>query len=588
MKKFIFVCLWMLLMITAAAAQPVELAVNEPKELELPDGYYNLTAVCTNTSSETSYLYVQAEGYTTASAVIPVSKEGTEVIVRGFRVPGKCTVGIDAENPDAVTVSKVEIIKTDAPYVFYAGGDITQVSYIESLGGTYFDRDGKPADPITVLAQNGMNMARIRLSNHPGKGHGDGVYYMPEHFQDLEDCLSLARRAAENGMEIQFTFNYSDYWSNGSRQIIPADWAAQIKQDLGYDIKDASFLNQMTEQQRIQIQDALAQLIYDDTYDVMQKLKAQGTVPMYVSLGNEIRGGMLFPFGNTYDASMNKDRFELVFGDDKDEENDIKCPKDWAGLAKFINAGYDAVKAVSPETQVMIHLDDGSKVDKFTYFLDELENQNAKYDVIGASYYPAWSGNSAVQCREFCDELAEKYDKDIMIMESGFNWNATRKDGNPGQLVEAEVYQDRYPPTKDGHKGFMAELFNELKKVKDGRCVGVLYWDPCMIHVEDSKGNSLAGWAYFEKDDTVDANVVENTTLFDFEGKPIPSLDVYAHTSNSLAVQTYVRMEYQNGVLTSCRQYDNLPAAAVTQTADSAENVSTIYVWDGVSLKKVK
>ena len=41
----------------------------------------------------------------------------------------------------------------------------------------------------------------------------------------------------------------------------------------------------------------------------MSKLKAQGTVPEYVSLGNEIRGGMLFPFGNTYDASMNRDRF---------------------------------------------------------------------------------------------------------------------------------------------------------------------------------------------------------------------------------------------------------------------------------------
>ena len=55
----------------------------------------------------------------------------------------------------------------------------------------------------------------------------------------------------------------------------------------------------------------------------MSKLKAQGTVPEYVSLGNEIRGGMLFPFGNTYDASMNRDRFELVFGDDKNADEDI-------------------------------------------------------------------------------------------------------------------------------------------------------------------------------------------------------------------------------------------------------------------------
>ena len=36
---------------------------------------------------------------------------------------------------------------------------------------------------------------------------------------------------------------------------------------------------------------------------------------------------MLFPFGNTYDASMNRDRFELVFGDDKNADEDIKMPK---------------------------------------------------------------------------------------------------------------------------------------------------------------------------------------------------------------------------------------------------------------------
>ena len=43
----------------------------------------------------------------------------------------------------------------------------------------------------------------------------------------------------------------------------------------------------------------------------------------------------------------------------------------------------------------------------------------------------------------------------------------------------------------------MAELFNELKSVDDNRCLGVLYWDPCMIHVEDkdNKNASLSGWA---------------------------------------------------------------------------------------------
>ena len=499
--------------------------------------YYDLTAVCKNTSEEgVSYLYGVSDGYTAASTVLPVSTEGVKVTVRGIEVEnGKCTIGVGTDGNGVIEVSDVDLVKTDKQNDFIQGGDMTEVDYIESLGGEYKDSDGKKVDPFEFLSQNGMNMARIRLSNTPGKGTGDGVYYLPSGFQDEEDCLKLAKRAKDAGMGIQFTFNYSDYWSNGSRQIIPSEWVKQIKDELGYDVKNADFLNSMTSEQREEIQDKLAEIVYNYTYDIMSKLKAQGTVPEYVSLGNEIRGGMLFPFGNTYDASMNRDRFELVFGDDKNADEDIKCPKDWEGLVKFINAGYDAVKAVSEDSKVIIHLDDGSKSNKFTYFFDELDKLGAKYDVIGASYYPAWTDNNAEACKEFCNEISKKYDKDIMIMETGFNWNETRKDGYAGQLKDSDVYKDIYPPTMTGHKNFMAELFNELKSVDDNRCLGVLYWDPCMIHVEDkdNKNASLSGWAVKESDDKIDVNVVENTTLFDFDGKAIPSVDVYKHSSSS-------------------------------------------------------
>ena len=481
-------------------------------------------------------MYGVSDGYTAASTVLPVSADGVKVTVRGIEVEnGKCTIGVGTDGNGVIEVSDVDLVKTDKQNGFIQGGDMTEVDYIESLGGEYKDSDGNKIDPFEFLSQNGMNMARIRLSNTPGKGTGDGVYYLPSGFQDEGDCLKLAKRAKDAGMGIQFTFNYSDYWSNGSRQIIPSEWVKQIKDELGYDVKNADFLNSMTSEQREEIQDKLAEIVYNYTYDIMSKLKTQGTVPEYVSLGNEIRGGMLFPFGNTYDASMNRDRFELVFGDDKNADEDIKCPKDWEGLVKFINAGYDAVKAVSEDSKVIIHLDDGSKSNKFTYFFDELDKLGAKYDVIGASYYPAWTDNNAEACKEFCNEISKKYDKDIMIMETGFNWNETRKDGYAGQLKDSDVYKDIYPPTMTGHKNFMAELFNELKSVDDNRCLGVLYWDPCMIHVEDkdNKNASLSGWAVKESDDKTDVNVVENTTLFDFDGKAIPSVDVYKHSSSS-------------------------------------------------------
>lgn len=418
---------------------------------------------------------------------------------------------------------------------FYRGGDISSLTYIEDLGGKYYDSNGVERDALEILSENGMNMARIRLSNNPGKGRGDGTYYLREGYQDEADCLNLAKRAKDAGMDIQFTFNYSDYWSNGSRQIVPSDWVNQIKTDLGYDISDPTFLKSMAAAQRTQIISALETIVYNYTFDIMSKLREQDTVPKYVSLGNEINGGLLFPFANTYSANMSSSNFELVFGSDTSSD-DIVCPEDWASLAKFINAGYNAVKAVSPETEVIIHLADGTVTGTYTWYFDALAKAGAKYDVIGASYYPAWTNSTIETCVSFCNTLTSRYNKDIMIMETGYNWNEVTTDGYPGQLTSDTVYKDIYPSTQEGHYGYMRALFAGLRSVKDNRCAGVLYWDPLMIHVEDENGNNLSGWAYSEATDKAEKNVVENTALFDFNGKAILSLnafreDMLSHTN---------------------------------------------------------
>jgi arabinogalactan endo-1,4-beta-galactosidase len=470
----------------------------------------------------------------------------------------------------AVALAAFTLTSTAFAQEFYKGGDVTEVNYIEDLGGKYYTQDGTEEDVFKILSDAGMNMARIRLTNNPGKGRGDGTYYLPEGYQDEADCLDLAKRAKQAGMDIQFTFNYSDYWSNGTRQIIPSDWVEEIKSELGYDVKDMDFLASLTDEQRTQIHDKLKDIIYNYTYDVMMKLKEQDTLPEYVSLGNEINGGILFPFANTYDANMSRTNFELMFGDDKSDD-DIKCPMDWDALADFLNAGYDAVKAVSPNSQVIIHLAEGSKESTFTWFFDKYEAAGGKYDVIGASYYPAWSGNTIETCVEFCNNISQKYDKDIMIMETGFNWNATRKDGYQGQLVDIDAYKDIYPPTLDGHKAFVTDLFEQLQTVENERCVGALYWDPCMIHVEDENGKNLAGWAYNEATDEVEANVVENTTLFDFDGKAIPTLDAFAKAQNERKITLCFD---ENGKL--------IGASADGEKPEAAEY--KVYTWNGIEL----
>lgn len=473
----------------------------------------------------------------------------------------------------SAALSMLMLIPAASAQAFYRGGDVTEVNYIEDLGGKYYTADGAEEDVFKILSGAGMNMARIRLTNNPGKGRGDGTYYLPEGYQDEADCLDLAKRAKASGMDIQFTFNYSDYWSNGERQIIPADWVAKIKDELGYDVKDAEFLAAMTESQRKEIQEKLKSEVYEYTFDVMSKLKEQNTLPKYVSLGNEINGGIFFPFANTYDASLNRDKFELVFGDEVSEE-DIKCPMDWEALTMILNAGYDAVKEVSPESEVIIHIADGSKDGTFKWYFDEYIKAGGKFDVIGASYYPAWSGNPIETCVDFCNNISKRYDKDIMIMETGFNWNAVCKNGYPGQLIDIDIYKDVYPPTKEGQANFVRDLFAGLKSVEDGRCLGALYWDPCMIHVGE-KDDSLSGWAYSEETDKAEMNVVENTTLFDFDGKALPALDAFAEDE-----QTITLCFDEGGRLIAAVTDGNLPNGSLPDAAQYKT-----YGWNGKKLE---
>ena len=211
MKKILMVIAAVAVLQTVAYAQSIDFSgdVTGGKSVEvtnLENGYYDLTAVCKNASEEgVSYLYGVSDGYTAASTVLPVSADGVKVTVRGIEVEnGKCTIGVGTDGNGVIEVSDVDLVKTDKQNGFIQGGDMTEVDYIESLGGEYKDSDGNKIDPFEFLSQNGMNMARIRLSNTPGKGTGDGVYYLPSGFQDEGDCLKLAKRAKDAN-------SFSDY-----------------------------------------------------------------------------------------------------------------------------------------------------------------------------------------------------------------------------------------------------------------------------------------------------------------------------------------------------------------------------------------
>lgn len=447
----------------------------------LEAGEYTLTAYIKNNGGQhRAYLYGKSGEESFASTALPASGAWEKVCVRGIKVmDGTLRVGIfaQAQGNSKILMDDVVVEKEENVRPFLLGGDITELTYVEDCGGTFYDREGQEKDALQIMAENGMNLARIRVYHQTGKGTGKDGYYLPAYYQTQQDALNLARRAKSKGMAIELTFHYSDYWTNGGTQMIPSQWRAQLE-----GLSDA------------EAKQKLEQLVYDDTYQMLEKMKAQGTAPEYISLGNEMQAGILYPYGRN---------------------------SDWDALSRFLNAGAKACRQVCPEAKIILHLDEGGNTQRYIGFFDRCEKYNVDYDVIGPSYYPFWTGRTVSELVDFCNEISAKYDKDIMIMETGYNFYPTKPDGWPGQLSDNGPYEKIYGATQRGHRDFMAELVNGLKTVEGGRCIGDIYWDPVMIACEG------VGWAYQESTDQADTNVVSNTALFDFDGKAIQSMEVY-------------------------------------------------------------
>jgi arabinogalactan endo-1,4-beta-galactosidase len=428
----------------------------------LDTGFYSLTVWVKNSGGQNAcYISAKDFGGSEIMTSLPVASVWTRVIIRGLHVTNKkCTIGLysDALAGNWCRFDDVALTKDGIQYQFLKGGDISELSYIESMGGKFYE-GGVQKNCLQILKDNGFNMVRLRLYNDPGNPAYTPSNRLPAGFQNPSDILNMAKRSKDLGFSILLTFYYSDYWSN----VKPHAWE-------GITV--------------VQLKDS----VYKFTYDFMNRMKAQGTTPEYVSLGNEIAGGLLKPTG----ASTN-----------------------FAMMAELLQLGYNAVKAVSPSTKVVLHLDDAGNKDKYDWFFGQCAVYNLQYDVIGASYYPFWTQKTVSQMAEWAEYVSDKFQKNILIMETGYNWNPTTPDGYPGQLANNGPYAPIYPSSPAGQRDFLYECFNGIKNVKNGRLIGDLYWDPVMIEVPG------VGWELGAK------NVVSNTTLFDFDGNALPSLKAF-------------------------------------------------------------
>jgi arabinogalactan endo-1,4-beta-galactosidase len=308
------------------------------------------------------------------------------------------------------------------PAFFAKGADIGWLSEMESAGIKFRNAAGQEEDCISILKGLGMNTIRLRVWVNPANG-----------WSGEEDVVKLASRANTLGMKLMIDFHYSDWWADPGKQNKPAAW------------KDMDIPQLLT-------------AISSHTRQVITSLKRNGITPAWVQVGNETNDGMLWETG--------------------------RASKDMKTFAAMINAGYDAVKEVSPASKVIVHVSNGYNNSLFRWIFDGLTANKAKFDVIGMSLYPdvdKWEEFNNNTLDNMID-MVNRYGKEVMICEAGMPWD---KAGTC--------------------RSFLADLIKKVRSIPGNKGSGVLYWEP-ECH------NNWKGY---------------NMGAFDNSGKPTIALDAF-------------------------------------------------------------
>ena len=306
------------------------------------------------------------------------------------------------------------------------GADISALERIENAGGVFRDA-GQVGDAIAILRTHGSNTFRLRLFVDPS---GAEV-----QVNDLAYTIRMASRIKAVGAVLVLDFHYSDTWADPGHQVTPAAWAA-------LDIA------------------ALEQQVETYSADVITQLRSAGALPDIVQVGNEVDAGMLWPLGQ-----LRYDGDSLA---------------SWDRFTRLLSAGIRGVRsALAPgdSVRVMVHYSQGANSGGTQWFFDHLEQRGVAYDLIGASYYPWWHGPVA-QLRSNLVAAAQRYDRDVMVVEVSYPWRAGGWEG----MVPSTPWMT-WPVSPQGQARFLTDVLSAVAAVPNNRGLGVLWWYPEAIEV---------------------------------------------------------------------------------------------------------
>ncbi|TKA77845.1 hypothetical protein B0A49_01453 [Cryomyces minteri] len=309
---------------------------------------------------------------------------------------------------------------------FYKGFDLSSVATLEERGVVYKDtqRNNRTRPVEDILGDGGMNTVRLRLWVNPTPG----LYTVPGNY-DLNYTLTLTQRFSKKGYKIYLDYHFSDYWAEPGHNNAPLAWPTDLAG--------------LSSTLRAYVKDTLVAF-------------AEGGIDLsLVSLGNEIRNGMLWPLGRV-DVDL--------------------APA--ARAASFSNLA--TLYASAPEAW-------------FGALTATGKVSRRDWDVFGFSSYPFYGTSATLQnLQTSLNAIGAAYGEPVHVVET--DWPAICDGPYAPVLSDTSV-----PISPAGQIEWVRDIVRIVKAVPNGLGQGVNYWEPAWLN-NTGLGSSCQDAILFDAD----------------------------------------------------------------------------------------
>lgn len=193
--------------------------------------------------------------------------------------------------------------------------------------------------------------------------------------------------------------------------------------------------------------------MYNYTLDVSNSFAAANIPLEIVSIGNEIRSGLLWPLGTT---------------------------SNYYNIASLLHSAAWGIKDsnLATKPKIMIHLDDGwswsIQENFYKSVLAEGPLLTTDFDAMGVSYYPFYDSSATLaNLKSTLANMASTWGKDIMVAET--NWPYACPD--PAYAFPSDLTSITFSAA--GQTTFVEEVASVVAGTKNG--LGLFYWEPAWV-----------------------------------------------------------------------------------------------------------